>query len=130
MTNISICIGDAFLIDTPPYGEHLYIAIAQTSNNKYLLVNVTTRRRNSEVTCVLLPGAEMPSFIQHESVIAYRFAREMDAGEIERVITPGSPRPKTRFSAKVLRRIQQGALESDELRNRYKTTLKKFLGIP
>ena len=41
MASISINLGDAFLLDTPPYGEHLYIAIAKTSENKYLFVNVT-----------------------------------------------------------------------------------------
>ena len=38
MTNISINLGDALLIDTPPNGQHLYIAIAKTWNNKYLFV--------------------------------------------------------------------------------------------
>ncbi|MGK7892939.1 MAG: hypothetical protein AB4372_04675 [Xenococcus sp. (in: cyanobacteria)] len=37
MPNIPINLGDAFLIDTPPNGQHLYIAIAKTGNNKYLL---------------------------------------------------------------------------------------------
>ena len=40
MSNIPINLGDAFLIDTPPHGQHLYIAIAKTVNNKYLFVNV------------------------------------------------------------------------------------------
>lgn len=47
---VSINLGDAFLLNTPPYGEHLYIAIAKTSANKYLFVNVTSRRENSETT--------------------------------------------------------------------------------
>lgn len=72
MTSITINLGDAFLIDTPPNDQHLYIAIAQTSVNNYLFVNVTTRRTSSETTCVLLPGPEVPSFIVHESVVAYQ----------------------------------------------------------
>jgi hypothetical protein len=59
MASITINLGDAFLIDTPPNGEHLYIAIAQTSENNYLFVNVTTRRNNSEASCILMPGSDV-----------------------------------------------------------------------
>lgn len=73
MASLSINLGDAFLLDTPPNGKHLYIAIAPISNSEYLFVNVTTRRPNSETTCILLPGSDVPSFIVRESVIAYQF---------------------------------------------------------
>jgi hypothetical protein len=39
-SSITINLGDAFLLDTPPNSEHLYIAIAQTSDTDYLFVNV------------------------------------------------------------------------------------------
>ncbi len=129
MTSITINLGDAFLIDTPPNGEHLYIAIAQTSDNNYLFVNVTTRRSNSEASCILMPGSDVPSFIVRESVVAYQFAREMDAIELDSLITAGSPIPKGYCSATVLKRIQQGGLASKRLKNKYKTALKAFLGI-
>lgn len=130
MTSITINLGDAFLIDTPPNGEHLYIAIAQTSGSNYLFVNVTTRRNSSETTCILLPGSGVPSFIVRESVVAYQFAREMDATELAGLITVGSPIPKGSCSMPVLTQIQQGGLVSKRLRNKYKTALKAFLGIP
>ena len=63
MASIIINLGDAFLLDTPPNSEHLYIAIAQTSESSYLFVNVTSRRPNSEDACILLPGSGLPSFI-------------------------------------------------------------------
>lgn len=131
MASISINLGDAFLLDTPPSGEHLYIAIAQTSaqtsERRYLFVNVTSRRPNSEAACILLPGVDIPSFIVRESVIAYQFAREMDAAELAGLITAGSPIPKGSCSAVVLAEIQQGGLASKRLKNRYKTALKAFL---
>lgn len=130
MTSITINLGDAFLIDTPPNGEHLYIAIAQTSGSNYLFVNVTTRRNSSETTCILLPGSGVPSFIVRECVVAYQFAREMDATELAGLITVGSPIPKGSCSMAVLTQIQQGGLISKRLRNKYKTALKAFLGIP
>lgn len=130
MASITINLGDAFLIDTPPSGEHLYIAIAQTSGSKYLFVNVTSRRPNSEIACILLPSSGVPSFIIHESVIAYQFAREMNATALVGLITVGSSIPKGTCSMAVLTQIQQGGLISKRLKNRYKTALKAFLGIP
>ncbi len=40
MASLVVKLGDAFLIDTPPNKQHLYIAIAKTSENRYLFVNV------------------------------------------------------------------------------------------
>jgi hypothetical protein len=127
MTSLTINLGDAFLIDTPPNGEHLYIAIAQTSGSRYLFVNVTTRRDGSETACILLPGPGLPGFIVRESVVAYRFAREIDAAELARLIAVGSPIPKGTCSMAVLAQIQQGGLVSKQLKNRYKAALKAFL---
>ena len=130
MADISINLGDAFLLDTPPNDEHLYIAIAKTSNTKYLFVNVTSRKASSEMTCVLVPGEGVPSFIKRESVIAYQFARELDGRELAKLITVGSRIPKDTCSATVLSKIQQGGLISKRLKNRFKTALRAFLGLP
>ena len=129
MASIIINLGDAFLLDTPPNSEHLYIAIAQTSESSHLFVNVTSRRPNSEDACILLPGSGVPSFIIRESVIAYQFAREMNATELAGLITAGSPIPKGSCSVAVLAQIQQGGLVSKRLKNKYKVALKGFLGI-
>jgi hypothetical protein len=127
MTSITINLGDAFLIDTPPNSQHLYIAIAPTSGDNYLFVNVTTRRSNSDPSCILLPGADVPGFIVNESVVAYQFAREIDATELASLITPGSPIPKGSCSDTILGKIQRGGLESKRLKNRYKDALKAFI---
>ena len=129
MASIIIDLGDAFLLDTPPDGEHLYIAIAQTSESSYLFVNITSRRPNYEDACVLLPGLGVPSFIVRESVVAYQRAREMNATQLSGLITAGSPIPKDSCSEAVLAQIQQGGLISKRLKNRYKVALKSFLGI-
>ena len=128
MASITINLGDAFLIDTPPNDKHLYIAIAQTSESDYLFVNVTSRRLNSETTCVLSPGSDVPSFIVRESVIAYQFALEMNAAELGGFVTAGSPIPKGSCSVAILAQIQQGGLVSKRLTNKYKNALKAYLG--
>ncbi|MDB9309435.1 hypothetical protein PN471_12515 [Aphanizomenon sp. CS-733/32] len=129
MSSISINIGDVFLIDTPPNGQHFYVAIAKTSGNKYLFVNLTDKKNNSEGVYVLTPDPSLPSFIKKESVIAYYFTREMDANDLAICITSGSPIPKDCLSADVVLQIQQGGLISKKLKNKYKTALKNFLGI-
>ncbi len=129
MASITINLGDAFLLDTPPNRQHLYIAIAKTTGNKYLFVNVTSRRSNSETTCILLPGAGVPDFIVRESVIAYQYARELDSTELAQLITANSPIPKGSCSQVILAQIQQGGLVSKRLKKKYKTALKAFLGI-
>lgn len=129
MADIVINLGDAFLLDTPPNGQHLYIAIAKTSESKYLFVNVTTRRDSAETTCVLLPGPGVPKFIVRESVIAYRFAREIDAVQLATLVTTGSPIPKGSYSSSILSKIQQGGLASKRLKNSYKAALQTLLGL-
>ena len=129
MDSITINLGDAFLIDTPPNGQHLYIAIAKTNASKYLFVNVTTRNERSETTCILLPSPDVPSFIVNESVIAYSFAIEIDPTELSQRITSGSPIPKGFCSPAILSQIQQGGVNSRRLAKKYKTILKQLLGI-
>jgi hypothetical protein len=127
-SSITINLGDAFLLDTPPNSEHLYIAIAQTTETDYLFVNVTSRRPNSDTSCILLPGEDVPSFVARESVVAYQFAREISIEELGSLITAGSPIPKGSCSEDILQKIQQGGLDSKRLKNKYKNALKTFLG--
>jgi hypothetical protein len=124
---ITIHLGDAFLLDTNTEKKHLYIAIAKTENNNYLFVNVTTRRANSETVCILKPGVGVPKFIKNESVIAYQYAREINAIELAKLITTNSPIPKDSCSANILDKIQQGGLVSTRLRIKFKKALKQFL---
>jgi hypothetical protein len=127
MASITINLGDAFLLDTPPNSEHLYIAIAQASESNYLFVNVTSRRPKSDSACILLPGQGVPSFVSRESVIAYQYARQMNAIELAGLITAGSPIPKGFCSAAILAKIQQGGLVSKRLPNKHKAALQAFL---
>ncbi|MFN9858576.1 MAG: hypothetical protein ACK556_10805, partial [Pseudanabaena sp.] len=109
---------------------HLYIAIAKTSAEKYLFVNVTTRRAKSDLSCVLQPNTEgVPNFVKRESVINYLDAREMNVEQLARVICVGSRIPKCRFSSAVLSQIQQGGIVSKRLPKVYKNALRKFLGV-
>jgi hypothetical protein len=92
-------------------------------------VNATTRRENSETTCILTPGVDVPDFIKNESVIVYKYAREISVLEIDKLIIQGDCRSKGYCSTTIVEQIQQGGLVSKRLLNKYKTVLKAFLEV-
>jgi len=130
--SININLGDAFLLETPPNGEHLYIVIAPTTNNKYLFANLTTHRpnSNSDNSCILQPNTPvMPSFVKVDSAIAYQYTWEMDASQLNSVTSVGSRIPYCTFPPNILKKIQVGGVASKRIAPIYKRALKSFLGI-
>ncbi|MEM1251402.1 MAG: hypothetical protein AAGI69_03130 [Cyanobacteria bacterium P01_H01_bin.21] len=135
MASLSIRLGDAFLIKTPPKGKHLYVAIApaltgqfaKTTKTRYLFVSINSRQLKSETVCILKPGPDVPDFIVHESVVNYRFARELTAKDLAKLMPPGSRSVRGYCSNAVLKRIQTGGISSKRLKNRYKLALKDFM---
>ncbi len=120
MTSDSLIVGDDFLLPTPPNGSHLFIIIALTKNGKYLCVNATTLKSDSDMSCVLTPGPGVPDFIIHQSAITYRHAREIAITKIPKLIKFNQLTRKGRCSADILEKIKQGALVSRQLPNKYK----------
>ena len=129
MASLSIRLGDAFLIKTPPKGKHLYVAIAKTTKTRYLFVSINSRQLKSETVCILEPGPDVPDFIVHESVVNYRFARELTAKDLAKLIPPGYRSARGYCSNAVLKRIQIGGLNSKRLKNRYKLALKDYMEL-
>ena len=127
MASVSIRLGDAFLIQTPPKGKHLYVAIAKTTKTRYLFVSINSRQPTSETACILQPGPDVPDFIIHESVINYRFARELNTKDLAKLMPTGNRTAKGHCSHQILKRIQEGGLVSKRLKNRYKHALKDFM---
>jgi hypothetical protein len=126
MANAGLTIGDTFLLRTPPNDHHLFVAIARTSSGKSLCVNVTSYHSNSDTSCVLNPGDHY--FIKNKSVINYGDAREIEAITIANLINSGFCTLKGTVSTNVLRKIQQGGLNSKMSKNKFKQELKNFLG--
>lgn len=127
MFDVPVNLGDIYFLDTPPNGPHYCIPIAITSSRKYLFVSVSTRRRKSDISCILTPGEGVPECIQNESIIQYKFAREMEIQELCLLSSGGSPVVQDSCSPELLARIQQGGLESKQLKHRLKKLLKEFL---
>lgn len=124
MAELSIQLGDIFLIDTPNKPHYYFIAIAETSNNKFLFVSVITRKPKSETACILKPGMETPSFIIKESVIDYRYAREMNSKQLAFAVSSNVYRECC--YPELLKRIQQGGIKSKRLKNKYKNILRQY----
>jgi hypothetical protein len=120
--------GDTFLLSTPPNDKHLFVAIAPTQSGKYLCVNVTSKRNNSDTSCVLQQGDH--PFIRHDSVINYKKAREVDPSVIQNQINRGNCIQHQPVSPSLLNRIQQGGINSTRLKNKYKNYLNSFLSSP
>lgn len=127
MSDVFVNLGDIYLLDTPPNGPHFCIPIARTSQRKYLFVSLSTRRRKSDTSCVLIPGEGVPDLIVNESIIQYQFARELDFQGLGRLSIGKSPIVKASCSPELLMRIQQGGLVSKQLRNGLKKLLRDFL---
>lgn len=121
-------IGDAFLLSTPPNDKHLFVVIAPTQNGKYLCANVTSKRNNSDTSCILQQGDH--PFIRHDSVINYKKAREVDPAVIQNQISRGNCIQYQSVSSPVLNRIQQGGIISRRLKKEYKNYLNSFLNSP
>jgi hypothetical protein len=121
-------VGDVFLLTTPPNDKHLFVIIAPAQNGKYLCVNVTSKRDNSDTSCIL-QQSDHP-FVRHDSVINYKKAREVDPALIQNQINRGNCQKYQPVSSKVLNRIQQGGLSSTRLKNKYKNYLNSFLNSP
>jgi len=130
MPTSNINLGDAFLLETSNI-PHLYVAIAPTENNKFLLVNLTKRKQRSEIACILLPDRTgMPSFVKVETVIAYWAARSIDDRQLLIDIRKDSPIPYCCFPNNILLDIQMGAINSDEIDPIHKRAVKRLLNIP
>lgn len=127
MSDISVNLGDIYFLHTPPNGSHYSIPIAKTSQRKYLFVSVSTRRKKSDTSCILTPGHEIPGLIQDESIIQYKYAREMDINDLCSLSPGGIPDVKDSCSSELLERIQQGGLESKQLKHCLKNLLRNFL---
>lgn len=125
-----INLGDAFIIETPPNREHLFIAIAPLPGGNYLFVNTSTVRSNTQDrACILIPGTDMHPFIRSESYIVYREARKYTNAALDTAIANRSCRPRGRFSPAILRTIQEGGLVSRFLANEYKAALRNCLNL-
>jgi hypothetical protein len=105
--------GDAFMLeDEDGSKEHLHVLLTKpTSEGEVVTACICTRRSRSE-TLICLDFGDHP-FIKHPSIVAYRFAAIRRCDDIEAAIMRGEARLQERVSESLLKKMQNGLLDSD-----------------
>ena len=108
-----LACGDTFLTGSDDDDDdwHLWIVTSPPVAGEVVVTSVTTKRRHSETLVVLKPGDH--PFIKNESVIAYSFTRIRTVAEIEAAIQQKSAKKREPISQSLLKRVQDGLIDSD-----------------
>lgn len=120
--------GECYLLKTPPSGKHLFVVTLFLKEDRCLLLPFTTKREQSDPACLIKPGGDVPSFIKHETVIAYRDAKEMTEYAMQDAISRGFGSKLGTLSDPLYQRILNCALESKMFKNKYKDLIREHLG--
>jgi len=119
-------VGRCFFYQTPPNGEHLFVILAPSGEQRgwYLCVNITTRRHGSDPACELRQG-EHPNLTAPVSVVVYAEAREIPLPLIQRLI---GAQELTPFNQQLIERMQAAALRDDSrLKIKYQKWIRDFI---
>lgn len=116
--------GSTLLIDSGPAAlKHLHVVVLgpmQIPGNgtapHFVMVSITSRRQGAhfDPACVLVAGDH--PFVRHESFAIYRLARAERVDHIERMISSGLWQEREPCSPQLLKRLIDGARQSDHLR--------------
>lgn len=120
--------GDCFLAgDDEDEKLHLRVVITPPAPDGYVVTaSVTTRRLHSESLVILQPGDH--PFINRESTIAYRYSELSYLRDIQAAIVAGNAKQRESMSPEVLKRIQDGLIESDFTPNGVRHFAREILG--
>lgn len=104
--------GDTFLTgDGDEDNFHLWIVLTPPSEGEVVTVCMVTAHKRSERLVVLNKGDH--PFVQHESVIAYRFSQIRSVEDIQELLRSGAAKPRDPVNPELLKRIRAGLLDSD-----------------
>ena len=109
--------GDIFRIPAPgtSLDSHLWVVISDPamSADRVLIVNFTTRRKDSDSACILQAG-EHP-FVHHPTCVNYAGAKVVSEAEIRTLLQKGLLSSHSAISAALLKRIRDGAAASERM---------------
>ncbi|HSQ60785.1 MAG TPA: hypothetical protein VLT84_10195 [Acidobacteriota bacterium] len=121
----SIATGDTFHLKAAVTNPHLYVAAYHDPLKGLLLVNMTSDMKY-EATCILNPG-EHP-FVKVRTLIAYEHARLYTAYDCQQIEAQGITQKHAPLAPEVLRRVQDGVLNSRFTDRRMKALVQEALG--
>ena len=119
-------IGNCFYYQTPPKGDHLFVVLAPSLEQKgwFVCVNITTKRQGADSSCELFQG-EHQELTSPVSVVVYGQAREFPAPFILRLM---QDQRLPQVSSDLLSRIQQAALgEVSRMKKKFQNAIREHL---
>jgi hypothetical protein len=102
-------LGDSFLLSNPGREKkHLWVLVTapDPATHNAIMVNITTRRNDSDTTTILLKGEH--DFIDHPSVVFYADTRIVDVRLIETYLRKYPENKHQPLRRDVLQKIQAG----------------------
>jgi hypothetical protein len=123
-------MGDTYLLPKPGHSTpHLWIVLTEpdATSGDVIMVNLTTQRSYSDATVVLNAGDH--PFVQHATVVNYSDARYARAAALDTAAKSGICRLMKPMSEDVLKRIQEGLLNSPHTPNKIKSAFRGALDV-
>lgn len=120
--------GDTFLTgDGDDDNFHLWIIITPPNEGEVVTVCVVTAHKRSERLVVLNKGDH--PFIDHESVIAYRYSKIRVVADIEAAFVTGAAKKREPVTGDILKKAQGCLVESDFTPNGVRHYFKSVQGL-
>ena len=122
--------GDTYLLydeDDSGGKPHLHLVISEPNQaDEVVLVSVTTRRAKSDTMVCLSPGDH--EFIVQPSVITYAYSKVLTVARLREMGVRGEATPKQRATDVLLKRAQNGMLETDRASYEAKRLFLDYVG--
>jgi hypothetical protein len=117
-----LAVGDTVLIPKPGHDKcHLWVLVTaeNPATGEVIIVNFTTERPHSDRTGVINPGE--PRFVGRPTVVFYADARFAPLAALEAAVNQGIARQHDPLEPALLKRVQDGLLNSPWTPARIKT---------
>lgn len=118
--------GDVFIPLDPGLPRHPWVVISNpTPDGDVILVNLTTKREDSDTTCILTVG-DHPR-VRHDTVVSYIDSKLVSISGLRGLKAGGRLSLQDPLRPEVLLRIQTGALQSEDVRASWKGLISKSI---
>jgi len=117
--------GDTLIVPrkTPGIDGHLWVVISdpQLDPDSVLMVSLTSYEPYKDQTCEL--SANDHPFVSHRTLICYNPAKVASDEDLEKLVSSGLMRKHDPFSPELLKRVRQGAWDTDDIQLEHRQIL-------